>query len=318
MSVCALLASPAAKGQFQRAIVQSGSCFLRWPKQSWYPSPRSATPYVPRSDMEARGLDVAAKLGCGDPATALDCLRRRPTRELLKYATIFSQIAYGAPVLPADPAEVVRSGRGVDVPVMIGGTHDEHRSMAAGREREAPVTPERYLTILKASFDDRANDIAKVYPASEFAMPVLAWSAAATDAAWACPTLGNARALAARGPTYAYEFAEPSPPNPGFRLAPGVPLGSAHATELAFLFDFPPKPSELTAPQAQLADQMIGYWSRFAATGDPNGAGAPRWPRFGANGVEVMQLRSDGPGVHPSDAWRDHHCAFWATVPVEP
>lgn len=318
MSACALLTSPAAKGLIQRAIVQSGPCFLRWPKNSWFPSERSATPYVPSSETQARGRDVAAKLGCDDSATALDCLRRRTPGELLKWTMLFGQITYGGPVLPTDPAKAVRSGQVLDIPVMIGTTHDEHRSMAAGREREAPVTPERYVTFLKASFDGRADAIAAAYPASEFAKPVLAWSAVGTDAAWACPMLNTARALAAHVPTYTYEFAEPTPPNPGFRLPPGVPIGSAHATELAFLFDFPPKPSELTTAQAKLGDEMIGYWSRFAATGDPNGAGAPRWPRFSATAVEVMQLRSDGEGVRLSDGWRDHRCDFWATVPVEP
>ena len=33
---------------------------------------------------------------------------------------------------------------------------------------------------------------------------------------------------------------------------------------------------------------MIGYWTGFAATGDPNGAGRPRWAPHTAAGDETM------------------------------
>jgi para-nitrobenzyl esterase len=30
----------------------------------------------------------------------------------------------------------------------------------------------------------------------------------------------------------------------------------------------------------KLSNAMMGYWTRFAATGDPNGGGAVVWPRY--------------------------------------
>ncbi len=39
-----------------------------------------------------------------------------------------------------------------------------------------------------------------------------------------------------------------------------------------------------------LARTMSSAWVRFAATGDPNGAGVPHWPVYGAAKREVMLL----------------------------
>lgn len=52
------------------------------------------------------------------------------------------------------------------------------------------------------------------------------------------------------------------------------------------------------------------YWARFAATGDPNGPGAPAWPRYTAEGDRIQVLAPDR--VAPTDGFAtDHHCAFW-------
>jgi carboxylesterase type B len=38
---------------------------------------------------------------------------------------------------------------------------------------------------------------------------------------------------------------------------------------------FTPTPAEVG-----LSDEIMGYWARFAATGDPNGGDASPWPRY--------------------------------------
>jgi para-nitrobenzyl esterase len=57
---------------------------------------------------------------------------------------------------------------------------------------------------------------------------------------------------------------------------------------------------------------VIGYWSRFAASGSPNGLGAPAWPRYTIAGDQLLSL---APGATAATAGfaADHHCAFWAS-----
>ena len=53
--------------------------------------------------------------------------------------------------------------------------------------------------------------------------------------------------------------------------------------------------------QRALAAQMVGYWSRFVKTGDPNGGGAPAWPALTARASAAMRLTSGPEGVGPID-----------------
>ena len=55
------------------------------------------------------------------------------------------------------------------------------------------------------------------------------------------------------------------------------------------------KPSfiEHPAPDARdwaLSATMIRQWTRFAATGDPNGPGLPRWPRYDSATDPYLEL----------------------------
>ncbi len=51
---------------------------------------------------------------------------------------------------------------------------------------------------------------------------------------------------------------------------------------------------------------MVTYWSNFARTGDPNGAGLPPWPAFDPKEPQALELGSRmGPIAVPDRALCD-------------
>lgn len=60
-----------------------------------------------------------------------------------------------------------------------------------------------------------------------------------------------------------------------------------------------------------VVDAFNGYWTRFAASGDPNGAGATSWPRYDAAGD--AHLRIDAPVVVET-GHRAKQCDFWDSI----
>jgi para-nitrobenzyl esterase len=50
---------------------------------------------------------------------------------------------------------------------------------------------------------------------------------------------------------------------------------------------------------ARAAQAMADYWTTFAAEGDPNGAGRPVWPEFGAELDRLLDFTNDGPVAGP-------------------
>ncbi|WP_371673890.1 carboxylesterase family protein [Streptomyces sp. NBC_00289] len=301
-SVCAQLASPAAAGLFDRAVIESGPCTGR-PDRPFAPSA------VPLSTARDAGADLAAKVGCGFARDALACLRRVDVSRLLAAQGADQQPSHTTPLLPSNPAAAIAAGHFHRVPVLIGNNHDEGNGWAAGIIQAGnPVTPDTWPDVVAAFFSSagQAKAIIREYPVHRTdGGPV--FGAVIGDANFACPTARTGGLLAAHVPVWRYEFAdEHAPPlTPG---TPPFPLGAPHASELPYLFDLGGRPRNLTPAQHRLADTMIDYWTRFARTADPNGPSSSSWPR-----QSVLSLAPDH--IVPTRMTQArHHCAFWKTL----
>jgi para-nitrobenzyl esterase len=306
VSVLAQLASPGARGLFQRAIVESGT--------------HNVTENT-LAAAETAGAALAAKVGCPaalSAAATAACLRAVPVAALLAaQGTAIPDI--DGLVLRQQIAASLSSGQFSRVPVVMGTNRDEWRLfVGAGQLQGVPaVTPANYQAEIAGTLAVPATvaaQIAAEYPLSDFASPALALGAVGTDAIFACPSLGVESALSRFTPTFAYEFNDESAPE-RFIPSVGFPYGAAHASELQYLFGLTtaPIPGALTAAQQVLAGQMQRYWARQAAFGAPEALGQPAWPLFTGAGQRMLSLTEPRPAVATGFA-AEHQCAFWSAA----
>jgi para-nitrobenzyl esterase len=302
MSVCDHLVAPGSAGLFRAAIIQSAPCQAQ----------------VDLPTAEKASVDFAAEAGCGDPATAAQCLRALPADKLQKapwYIHIgedsLTGPVSGTAVLPADPVTGFADGRAVRVPVLIGSNRDEFTLFVAAQVLRLgrQFTAEQYPKLLDETFGADAGAIAEQYPLDRFDGSVaLAYSAAVTDGVFACVTDRMADELAESGPVFAYEFNDRGAlaPDP-LRQLP-FPVGASHSLELRYLFDVGGAPP-LSPAQQRLSEQMIDYWTQFVTTGAPGSD----WPAFGADGGPRMSLQPDRSRVVTTFD-QAHRCPFWASL----
>lgn len=313
-SVCLHMVSPQSKGLFHRAILQSGACHLL-----------TATP---PAAMQAQTVALGARLGCPEGPGQLACMRQKPAADVIRQSVPNGNEVNGVDIrwtpvqdgitLMGDPDRLVQQGKFHRVPVIVGSTHDEGRLFVASEYHLANMAPVNEADVNAHIGRIAPNDgalaarLRSTYTAQAYGTLDLAFSALLTDHYFACDAVRDAEAFSRHVPTYNYEFTEPSASNPD----PLMPLGAFHGLELIYLFQnnlvLPDSMDSLSGAQLKLSEQMIRYWGRFAATGQPNSFLPPYWPRFKASHPSSLKLSSKGLSVFGSAAFRkDHQCAVF-------
>ncbi len=267
-SVNFLVASPLAKGLFQRAIGESGGAFA---------------PMKQLAEAEQAGLKTAA----GD---SLAALRAKPAEELLK----ISQTSASSPnvdgwLLPRDVYSTFALGKQNDVPVIVGSNANEGTTLSPWPETG---TAQEFTEQSRKRFGDRTEAFLKLYPAStaEEAKKSHYDSFRDFSFGWQMRTWARLQTKTGKSKAYLYYFSH-VPPGP-YRSR----IGAYHAAEIAYVFQNLSTRNAPTDSDRKIADLMSSYWVNFATTGDPNGKNLPAWPAYQQKTDQALEF-SDNAAV---------------------
>jgi len=263
--VLQLMAIPAARGLFNKAIVQSGG--------GWSPLPDLKA-------AEASGAALAAKVGLPDPTATAAQLRALPADKLVATAVQAGPAIDGRLIRESATAAFARGDQAA-VPLIIGSDSNEASLMRAVGLKPAELAAKASPALRAAYGAEAAND------------ETLA-RAMFNDGVMGAPARWIAAKASAKAPVWLYYFSYVPERQRGIRP------GTNHASEIPFVFDsldaVPGRTPLITPSERAEATLAHSCWVGFAKTGRPACAGGQAWPAYAPASDQLMEF-GDPAGV---------------------
>jgi para-nitrobenzyl esterase len=298
VSVHSLLTIPAAKGLFQKAIIESGGgrdgVLTGRPMHN-----ENADTHYPVSS-ETIGKNFAHKHGIeGTDAAALAKLRSLSAADIVDGGQETDGPGglpiYSGPILDGklvvETAETAyRSGRVPNVSLIIGSNSAEVPAgfVNAKSKEELLTLFGNYKEEASAAYDtDGTADFAKMLTLVN------------TDKVWAEPARFTANAFASKSiPVYTYLFSY-VPQSMKDRMK----YGAAHGSEIPFVFGNLIERNGVSFDEKdkEVSKMLNAYWVNFAKTGNPNGKDLPLWSLYDKTKNEIFELNQESSAETVSD-----------------
>ncbi|MCX7359147.1 MAG: carboxylesterase family protein [Alphaproteobacteria bacterium] len=271
LSVMYLMATPEARGLFQRAIAQSAYMITA-------PELRSTT-YRDFPPAEAIGYWLMGQLGAGDIAG----LRSMSAEAIIAGSATsgyFPFVTVDGRTVPRQLVDTFDRGDQAHVPILAGFNEGEIRSLRFLLP-PAPADAAAYTSEIRTRYGELADAFLARYPADNIPESMLATTRDGMYG-WTAERLASKQtAVGARSYLYFYDHSYPA--------ADGAGLHAFHGGEIPFAFGnttrtgprWPAIPQ--TPEQAQLSDAMVSYWTTFVRDGTPTAPGAAEWRPYGAD-----------------------------------
>jgi para-nitrobenzyl esterase len=286
----ALVGSPLSKGLIQRAIQESGGA-------------NRETPTL--NQAEQAGVHFADSLKA--PAGAqIKYLRSLSPEALLK--ALHTATGDAAPniapsidnyIMPVATADAFSSGKQLAIPLMIGSNAQEQRGPKPDALRKAVAdafgpNTDKALAYYGLTAAGDGNTDPLFGPATQ-----QFWA----DSRQRCGAVQEANWHAAKADVYEYQFDHAIPDRPA----------TGHSAELPYVFGNL-LPGGFLGGQYQSFDGRISttmqrYWTNFAKTGNPNGAGLETWPKYDPDKRAYLEFSDHG--VLQNTALRKEICDLY-------
>jgi para-nitrobenzyl esterase len=292
-SIGQLLAAPAARGLFRRAVLQSGHASFDVPVEV---SAVLGTAVLDRLGVRAHDEDALAAVTDADLLAAYRAVEPRMLDVLAAHGVrpnpmaLATRVAclstYGADVVPVQALEAVAGGAARGIDLLLGTTLDEANLFPPEFTELAPAVAEAAF----APLGRRPEEVLAAYTSAPGGTGAARRGRFLTDVMFRIPGIRLMEAARLHSPrVHAYQLVWGTPPSERG-------LGAFHGLDLPLVWDRVDSVADAffelsgARPPRELVDAVHGAWVEFVRTGVPRHPGLPAWPTYDLDRRATMEL----------------------------